>query len=257
MTARQAPSALRRKTPGDRLPGSERYDLLTRIIPIAACALLAACAGKPPLQQGPGLTLADATSMPAPSARAEYPIGPFDTLEIEVAGLPDFNKRVQVDAAGNISTSLVGSIRAAGRSPREVAELIEAGMRAKFVRNPQVAVNLTQTVGHTLTVDGQVGEPGRYPVIGKTTLGEAVASAKGATEFADLADVVVFRTVDGQRWAALYNLEAIRRGLYEDPQVYADDLIVVGDSPARRRLRDILQAGGLIATPIVALLQNI
>lgn len=228
-----------------------------RLISIAACALLGACAGKPPLQQGPGLILADATELPAPAPQAQYLIGPFDTLEIEVVGLPDFNKRVQVDAAGNIAAPLAGSIRAAGRSPQELAQFIEERMRANYVREPQVVVNLAQTVGHTVTVDGQVREPGSYPVIGHTTLGQAVASAKGATEFADLADVVVFRTVNGQRWAALYNLEAIRRGLYEDPQVYPDDMIVVGDSPARRRLRDILQAGGLIATPIVALLQNL
>lgn len=231
--------------------------MIIRLLSIAACVLLAACAGKPPLQQGAGLILADATSMPAPPDQVEYRIGPFDTLEIEVLGLPDFNKRVQVDAAGNISAPLAGAFRAAGRSPREVAELIEAGMRANYVRDPQVVVNLAQTVGHTVTVDGQVGEPGRYPVIGRMTLGEAVASAKGTSEFADLADVVVFRTVEGQRWAALYSLEAIRRGLYEDPQIFADDMIVVGDSPARRRLRDILQAGGLIATPIVAILQRL
>lgn len=223
----------------------------------AASLLLVSCAGKAPFQAGPGLILAGATTLPAPAAETEYAIGPFDTLEIEVVGLPDFNKRVQVDAAGNISAPLAGSIRAWGLSPREVALAIESGMRAKYVRDPQVTVNLAQTVSHSLTIDGQVADPGRFPVIGTMTLGEAVASAKGATEFADLTDVVVFRTVDGQRWAALYNLEAIRRGLYEDPQVYADDLIVVGDSPARRRFRDVVQASGLIMTPIIAVLQNL
>jgi polysaccharide export outer membrane protein len=56
--------------------------------------------------------------------------------------------------------------------------------------------------------------------------------------------------------AALYNLDAIRRGTYADPRLYADDVVIVGDSPARRLFRDILQAAPLIVTPIVALLQN-
>ena len=45
---------------------------------------------------------------------------------------------------------------------------------------------------------------------------------------------------------ALYNLDSIRRGSYEDPQVYANDVVVVGDSGARRLFKDMLPfASGL------------
>jgi polysaccharide export outer membrane protein len=56
--------------------------------------------------------------------------------------------------------------------------------------------------------------------------------------------------------AALYNLGAIRRGAYPDPRIYADDVIVVGDSPARRRFRDLLQISPLIVAPLIALINN-
>jgi polysaccharide export outer membrane protein len=59
--------------------------------------------------------------------------------------------------------------------------------------------------------------------------------------------------VNGQRMAALYSLRAIRRGTYEDPEVFANDLVIVGDSQARRIFRDILSASPLISTPIIAL----
>ncbi|WP_196782026.1 hypothetical protein, partial [Salmonella enterica] len=72
------------------------------------------------------------------------------------------------------------------------------------------------------------------------TLMRAVATAKGTTEFAKLDDVVIFRTVNGQKMAALYNLKAIRQGAYDDPEVFANDVVVVGDSPARRLFKDIL-----------------
>jgi polysaccharide export outer membrane protein len=88
------------------------------------------------------------------------------------------------------------------------------------------------------------------------TLMRAVATAKGASEFAKLDDVVIFRTVKGQQLAALYNLTAIRRGNYEDPEVFANDVVVVGDSQARRLFKDALQVVPLLMTPLIIALQN-
>jgi polysaccharide biosynthesis/export protein len=89
--------------------------------------------------------------------------------------------------------------------------------------------------------------------MGKMTLQRAVARAGGTTEFAKLDDVVVFRTVEGKQYAGLYNLQAIRRGNYADPEIFANDVIIVGDSPARRRFRDFLQAAPLLTSPLVLL----
>jgi polysaccharide export outer membrane protein len=108
------------------------------------------------------------------------------------------------------------------------------------VRDQQVSVNLKETVSQVVTVDGEVKEPGLYPVIGRMTLERAIARAKGLAEFGNSKNVVVFRTSKGQRYVALYNLEAIRRGSYEDPEVFANDLVVVGDSQARRFFKNIL-----------------
>ena len=99
-------------------------------------------------------------------------------------------------------------------------------------------------------------EPGLYPVIGRMTLIRAVATAKGTDEFAKLDDVVVFRTVNGQQYAALYNLKSIRRGGYPDPEVFANDVVVVGDSAARRFFKNALQVAPLLTTPIILLLQG-
>ncbi len=72
-------------------------------------------------------------------------------------------------------------------------------------------------------------EPGLYPVTNQMTLMRVIASAKGLTEFARQEDVVILRTVNGQRMAGLYNIDAIRRGVYPDPPIYANDVIAVGD----------------------------
>ena len=186
-----------------------------------------------------------------------YLIGPFDKLTIDVFGIEELSKKeVQTDAGGRISFPLAGIVEAAGRTPAELEEIIEERLRGRFVRDPQVTVNLRETVSQVITVDGEVKEPGLYPVIGRLTLMRAVATAKGTAEFAKLSDVVVFRTVKGQKMAALYNLKAIRRGNYDDPEVFANDVVVVGDSQARRLFKDGLQIFPLLSTPLVLLLRK-
>ncbi len=186
-----------------------------------------------------------------------YLIGPFDKLTIDVFGIQELStKEVQTDAGGRISFPLAGIMEAAGKTPSELEVEIEDRLRGQYVRDPQVTVNLKETVSQVVTIDGQVREPGLYPVIGRMTLMRAVAVAKGTAEFAKLDDVVIFRTVNGQKMAALYNLKAIRRGYYNDPEVFANDVVVVGDSQARRLFKDALQIAPLLVTPLVYALGN-
>ena len=84
----------------------------------------------------------------------------------------------------------------------------------------------------------------------------AVATARGIDEFAKLDDVVVLRTVNGQRYAGLYNLAAIRRGNYVDPDIFANDTVIVGESKQRRMFRDFLQLVPLLTTPLIIALQG-
>lgn len=234
-------------------------------MPILAAAALAAaaagCAG-PRLIGGPELTVVDRTALPQPTredlgARGRlHVIGPFDQMAVDVFGVAELSRTVQADAAGRISLPLVGVIEAAGQTPQELATLVEQRLQGRYVRNPRVTVNMTNTVSHVITVDGEVREPGTYPVTGQMTLMRAIARAKGLTEFARASHVVIFRRVEGRDLAALYDLRAIRQGLYDDPEVFTNDVVMVGDSQARRLFRDIIQGSGLLTAPIIALLQQ-
>jgi polysaccharide biosynthesis/export protein len=226
-------------------------------------ATLSGCAGPSALGGSSGIQVLTETALPAPdkmdmmAETRPYLIGPFDKLTVDVFGIEELSARdVQTDASGRISFPLAGIIEAAGRTPAEVEGEIEARLRDRYVRDPQVTVNLKETVSQVITVDGQVREPGLYAVIGKMTLMRAVATAKGASEFAKLDDVVIFRTVKGQDYAALYNLEAIRRGNYPDPEVFANDVVVVGDSKARRMFKDVLSVVPLLTAPLLVAIQK-
>jgi polysaccharide biosynthesis/export protein len=186
-----------------------------------------------------------------------YMIGPFDKLTIDVFGIEELsNKEVQTDAGGRISFPLAGVIDTAGKTPAELEDIIEERLRGRYVRNPQVSVNLKETVSQVVTVDGEVKEPGLYPVIGRMTLMRAVATAKGTSELADTGSVIIYRTVKGQKMAALYNLKSIRRGVYEDPEVFANDVVVVSDSQRQKLLKNMPAYLGVLATPLILLLQS-
>lgn len=221
--------------------------------------LLSACSTSRPLTSSQGLQVMPGTSLPPPTgadiygSNSAYLIGPFDKLRIDVYGIPDLSQRiVAVDASGRISFPLVGEVEVAGKAPNQVSDILRQSLRGRFIRDPQVTVNLEQTASQ-VTVDGEVREPGLYPVIGRMTLLRTIATAKGLGEFAKQEDVVVFRTVGGQKMAALYNLRAIRDGAYEDPQIFANDVVVVGDSPGRRIFRDVVNGAALITTPLLIL----
>lgn len=224
---------------------------------------LAGCSGEPKTIAGdPAIEQVAGTELPAPqradmfTAERPYLIGPFDKLVIDVFGITELNQRqVQTDASGRLAFPLVGTIEATGRTPNELADEIAARLRRAYVRDPQVTVNLAETTSQVVTVDGQVLKPGLYPVVGSMTLMRAIATAGGVGEYAKLDDVMVFRTVGGQKYAALYNLKAIRRGDYTDPEIFANDVVVVGDSEARRMFRDILAAAPLITAPLIVLLR--
>jgi polysaccharide export outer membrane protein len=169
---------------------------------------------------------------------SNYRIGPLDVIRVEVFGAPELTREAEVDAAGNFSMPLAGPIQAAGRSPAELSEAVAAQLRGRYLKSPQVSVNIVKAQSKTFTVDGAVRQPGNYPIVGKMTLQQAIATARGADEAANLNNVVIFRTVNNQKAAALYSLKAIRAGQLDDPQIYGNDIVVVGESAARRFLKD-------------------
>lgn len=239
---------------------------LLRITATCAAALLAGCSYGPSggrVGETGQVQVVASDALPTPTGddtarrTRSYTIGPQDVLIVDVFGIEGMTDReIAVDNAGGIALPLAGAMQAAGKTPDELALLIKERLRANYVRDPQVSVNVKEAVSQLVTVDGQVMQPGMYPVVGNMTLMDAVASARGLGEFAKQDDVVVLRTVSGTRYAGVYNLAAIRRGNYPDPEVYANDVVVVGDSPTLRRMKDFIQILPAITSPLIYILDG-
>jgi polysaccharide biosynthesis/export protein len=70
----------------------------------------------------------------------------------------------QVDESGKISVPYAGRIKAAGRSSAEVQKSIVAAL-SKLAIDPQAIVTVSQNASRFVTVSGEVGQGGRFPLL--------------------------------------------------------------------------------------------
>lgn len=177
------------------------------------------------------------------TAPTEYRIGVGDKLSVRVFQVEDLSfDELIVDTSGNIQLPLIGAVRAAGQTAGEMSRGIATQLAAQYLRDPQVTVTVIEAASQKITVDGAVTKPGVYEMRGSTSLLQAVAMAEGPTRVADLRKVAIFRTLDGRRAVAVFDLEAIRQGRASDPQVLGDDVVVVDTSRLSATLREIISA---------------
>ncbi|MGV8930455.1 MAG: polysaccharide biosynthesis/export family protein [Brevundimonas sp.] len=210
-----------------------------------AALLLAGCGGpKMDLSQ---MTAAREVVLPAAvqpgSNQTEYRIGVGDKLSVRVFQVADLSfSALVVDTSGNISLPLIGAVQANGLTAGELSGEIGRLLAARYLQDPQVTVTVDQAASQKITVDGAVTKPGVYEMRGATTLLQAVAMAEGPSRVADLGKVAVFRTINGERAVALFDLEAIRQGRADDPAVLGNDVIVVDTSTMSVAMREVVGA---------------
>lgn len=213
------------------------------LVLILSASLLAACGGT--RMDMAAMTAAQPvdlqTTHVSTAPQAEYRIGVGDKLSVRVFQVPDLSfDQLVVDTSGDIQMPLIGAVRSTGHTAGELSTVIAERLSAQYLRNPQVTVTVSEAASQKITVDGAVTKPGVYEMRGATSLLQAVAMAEGPSAIADLTKVAVFRTIDGQRSVALFDLQAIRQGRADDPTVLGDDVIVVDTSRMSAAMRGIV-----------------
>ncbi len=170
-----------------------------------------------------------------------YRINPLDSLTILVFREPDLSvQAAPVEASGGMVLPLVGKVQAVGRTPAELAAVIETQLQQNGLRHPRVSVIVAETKSQNVVVDGAVQQAGVYQLLGTTTLLQSIAMAKGASRVAQLDRVAIFRTINGQRNGALFDVAAIRAGRAPDPYIQSGDYVIVGSSSTKSRYYEIL-----------------
>jgi polysaccharide export outer membrane protein len=137
-----------------------------------------AAPAKPPAAKPPAAADA-AAGAPAPLLQ----LGAGDSVTIQVYGQPDMGATVYVSDDGSIPVALAGAVQVAGLSPAQASLRIEKALRdGKFLVDPHVTLTVTQSRSQRVSVLGQVGTPGRYPIESNTSIFDLLAQAGGVTE---------------------------------------------------------------------------
>ena len=201
------------------------------------CALTAAAAllalG---LAGAPAQAAVAPTSTPAAGARVskDYLIGPGDVLDIYVWQNPDLSqKSVPVRPYGRISTPLISNIRAAGRTPSQLAHAMDKVL-SKYIRSPRVTVIVDRALSvlNQVQVIGQVMHPESIPYYKGMTVLDVVLAAGGLTPYAAGNDAKLERKVDGKVQVLHVRLSSLLNDgeLSQNLKVKPGDVLVVPES---------------------------
>jgi len=169
-----------------------------------------------------------------------YLIGPGDVVDITVFNVPELAKTLAVSEVGTINFPLIGEVPAAGRTARALEQDLAKKLDKKYLRNPQVGVQVKEYKSQRVTVEGAVKKPGVYPIEGRLTLLQAIATAQGLQETAETT-VLVFRATDGRRSGAKFDLAKVRSGEASDPVLKAGDVIVANTSATQKAFESFLK----------------
>ena len=201
------------------------------------CVAFAALFAAFPLSAAPAAQ-SNATIPAAPVAQApaktpatqdpNYIIGAQDVLDISVWKEPELTRSVPVRPDGKISIPLLNDVQAAGLTPTQLAMRITSDLK-KFVTNPQVTIIVTQINSQRIYILGEVSRAGAYPLLPQMTMLQALSSAGGFTQFANLKKIYMFRMENGKQVKYPFNYKDVVNGKRPDENVVlrAGDTIVV------------------------------
>ena len=117
---------------------------------------------------------------------SEYIIGPGDTLNIFVYRAPELSAEVPVRPDGRVSIPLVPDVPALGRTPTQLAAIIQDDLK-RYVKDPIVTVMVLGFVGpddRQIRVIGEVAQPLAMPYKEQLSVLDVMIATKGLTRFA-------------------------------------------------------------------------
>lgn len=150
---------------------------------LTAALAVSACATSPRIQNDPAFD-------------APYTLDTGDKLRVVVFGQEGISNSYAVDASGRISMPLIGPVPARGMTTAQLTAAISGKLKAGFVREPHVAVEVETY--RPFFILGEVTAAGQYPYVNNLTIETAVAIAGGFSPRANRTGFTVARNINGR-----------------------------------------------------------
>ena len=162
---------------------------------------------------------ADSQELLQAKAPGDFVVGAEDVLGILVWREPEISGDVTVRSDGMITLPLIGDLYAAGHTPEELADKVEA-LAGAYLNDPNVTVVVRQINSRKVFITGEVAAPGAYPLGGPLTVVQLISLAGGVNEFADEQKINIMRVGDdGHSRVVRFNYKWIREGKRLDQNI--------------------------------------
>jgi protein involved in polysaccharide export with SLBB domain len=180
-------------------------------------------------------TSSAASNLASLSAPVGYRLAANDQVAIEVFGEDDLRTNGRLNAEGNLSVPLLGSVHLAGLTLSQATARLSELYGRDYLVNPKVNVSLVGYAKRRYTVLGQVNRPGSYEMpdgsLDGIDLLEAIATAGGYTRIAAPERITVRRHRDGGSDQVLkVNAKKLAKGDGDTFLVIPGDTLTVGES---------------------------
>lgn len=180
-----------------------------RILKLASCLVLALPVAAMAQNQSPP------PAATGTAANADYQIGAGDVLEVFVWKNPDLSRSVPVRPDGKITIPLVQDTVAQGRTPTELAAVLQESL-ARFVQAPVVTVVVKEfaavSSASAIHIIGGAGAPKVVPYRAGMTALDAMIEAGGLDPFASGNRAQLIRTVNGKQTTSRLRLADLMKG---------------------------------------------
>ncbi len=228
----------------------------------ALSLLLSACANKRPQGMGtlapnPHYRPPEVVDSSSPKDRAdsrfvlsrqqaekyEYRIGEYDVLEIEVFQVEELRRKARVNSRGYVSVPLIGAVKVEGLTVEDAEQRIAQKLAENYLQDPHVSIFIEEYESQTFTVEGEVKDPGVFPIKGPTTLLQAIAMADGLDRLADTESIILFRTdKQGRTVGYIVDIDKLRLGEVQDPVLADEDMIIVPRANDKAMIENITRS---------------
>jgi polysaccharide export outer membrane protein len=166
-------------------------------------------------------------------------------LDITVYDVPELTLKVRVGEDGSVTLPLVGAVHCAGLSVSEMEDLLVAKLvRDDYVKTPQVSILISEFATQSVSVGGEVNQPGIYPLPGPHTLFDAITAAGGLTQTAGDTITIVHKSAPG----APQKVTISKNGAFHNPPgaIQPGDMITVSKAGIAYVVGEVNKPGGFL-----------